>query len=77
MLCCNSSSLISHLLLVGIEALDMLAADLQKGRDKMFYSKNNLMFVTAELGLKLRLERESASRWTKESGSALRNCTLC
>lgn len=67
----------SHLLLVGTEALDMLAADLQRGRDKMFSSKNHLMFVMAELGLKLRLERESASRWTEESGSALRNCTLC
>lgn len=55
----------------------MLAADLRKGTDKMFYSKSHLMFVMAELGLQLRLEKESASRWTKESGSALRNCTLC
>lgn len=47
-LCCNSSSLISHLFLIGTEALGKLAADLKKGTDKMFYSKNHLIFVMAE-----------------------------
>lgn len=73
---CDPPSLIRHLFLIGTESLETLVAALL-GTDKMLSSKNHLVFVRAELAFQLRLDRQSASRWRKDSGSVLENSTLC
>lgn len=54
----------------------MLRAAFLKGTKKICHSKNHLVFVTCELGFKLRLERSSGSRRRKGWRFVLRNGTL-
>ena len=54
----------------------MLRAAFLKGTKKIRHLKNHLVFVTSELGFKLRLERSSGSRKRQGWRSVLRNGTL-